>query len=64
MGMCSPPVLHVSCNYHSCIFRSVPVGIDGISRTGMQTGTRQTPIPPRAKFRPVSAVSACFGPYV
>uniref|UniRef100_A0A2N9G0Y7 Uncharacterized protein n=1 Tax=Fagus sylvatica TaxID=28930 RepID=A0A2N9G0Y7_FAGSY len=28
---------------HSCIFRSVPAGTDGKSRTGMQTGTRQPP---------------------
>uniref|UniRef100_A0A2N9EDY6 BED-type domain-containing protein n=1 Tax=Fagus sylvatica TaxID=28930 RepID=A0A2N9EDY6_FAGSY len=32
---------------HSCIFRSVPAGTDGKSRTGMQTGTRHPPIPPR-----------------
>jgi hypothetical protein len=38
---------------HSCIFRSVPVGTDGISRTDMQTGTKQPPIPPRVKFRGV-----------
>ena len=47
--------------YHSCIFRSIPAGTDGKSRTGMQTGTRQPPIPPRVKFRGVSAVSVDFG---
>jgi hypothetical protein len=41
-----------------CIFRSVPAGTDGKSRTGMQTGTRHPHVPPRPKFRPVSA---CFG---
>ena len=44
--------------YHSCILRSVPAGTEGISHTGMQTGTRQPPIPPRVKFR---GVSVCFG---
>ena len=31
---------------------------DGKSRTDMQTGARQPPIPPRVKFR---GVSVCFG---
>ena len=41
-----------------CIFRSVPAGTDGKSRTGMQTGMRHPHVPPRPKFRPVSV---CFG---
>ena len=44
--------------YHSCIFRSVAAGMEGKSRTSMQTGTRQPPIPPRVKFQGVSAISA------
>ena len=44
-----------------CIFRSVPAGTDGKSRIGMQTGTKHPHVPPRPKFRPVSAVSAYFG---
>ena len=46
----------ISC-IQCCIFRSVPVGTDGKSRTGMQTGTRHPHVPPWPKFRPVSA---CF----
>jgi hypothetical protein len=38
-----------------CIFRSVLAGTDGKSRTSMQTGTRHPHVPPRPKFRPVSA---------
>ena len=49
------------CMDHSCIFRSVPTGTDRKSRTGMQTGTRHPPIPPRVNFRGVSAVSVDFG---
>ena len=41
--------------YQCCIFRSVPTGTDGKSHTGMQTGTRHPHVPPRPKFRPVSA---------
>jgi hypothetical protein len=35
--------------------------MDGKSRTGMQTGTRQPLIPHQVKFQGVSAVSAYFG---
>ena len=43
------------------IFRSVSIGTDRKSRTGMQTGTRHPHVPPRPKFWGVSTVSACFG---
>ena len=41
--------------YQCCILRSVPAGTDRKSRTGMQTGTRHPHVPPRPKFRLVSA---------
>jgi hypothetical protein len=47
--------------YQCCIFRSVPAGTDGKSRTGMQTGTRHPHVPPRPKFLPVSARFGRFG---
>ena len=49
--------LTLSFSFHSYIFCFVPIGTDGISRTGMRTDTSQPPIPPRVKFR---SVSACF----
>ena len=52
--MCSSPCYFDQC----CIIRSVPARTDGKSRTGMQTGTRHPHVPPRLKFRPISA---CFG---
>ena len=36
-------------------FRSVPARMDGISRTGLKTGTRIYSVPPRLQFRPISA---------
>ena len=42
-------------SHQSCIFCFVPAGTGGKSRTGMQTGMRQPSIPPRIKFRGVSA---------
>ena len=36
-------------------FRSVPAGTDEIFRTGMQTETGIAFVPPRVKFRPISA---------
>ncbi len=41
-----------------CWFCSVSAGTAGISSTGMRTGTRNTPIPPRVKYR---AIPGHFG---
>jgi hypothetical protein len=51
-------VVHNISKKKKVVHKSIPINVVGKSRTGMQTGTRHPHVPPRPKFRPVSA---CFG---